>query len=201
MIYVQKISKIFLFALLFATQIISSKTTNHAQDPPVKKSTLVKNKVNFWMTKGDQSVLLQKQNVELKFGTKQNTYPNIEVNTEKTYQTIDGFGYTLTGGSAEVINQLNKVKKSELLQELFGSSQSSIAISYLRISIGASDLNALPFSYDDMPTGETDMDLAHFSLAPDQKDLIPLLKEILAINPNISFHLAMSILQNLQFFH
>ena len=185
MIYVQKISKIFLFALLFATQIISSKTTNHAQDPPVKKSTLVKNKVNFWMTKGDQSVLLQKQNVELKFGTKQNTYPNIEVNTEKTYQTIDGFGYTLTGGSAEVINQLNKVKKSELLQELFGSSQSSIGISYLRISIGASDLNALPFSYDDMPTGETDMDLAHFSLAPDQKDLIPLLKEILAINPNI----------------
>jgi glucosylceramidase len=101
------------------------------------------------------------------------------------FQTIDGFGYTLTGGSAQVINQLNTQKRQELLKELFGTNDNSIAISYLRISIGASDLNAAPFTYDDLPSGQTDMNLDNFSLAPDKTDLIPMLKEIVAINPNI----------------
>ncbi|MBO9574058.1 MAG: glucosylceramidase, partial [Chitinophagaceae bacterium] len=60
-----------------------------------------------------------------------------------------------------------------------------ISISYLRVSIGASDLNASVFSYDDMPKGETDINMDKFSLAPDKTDLIPLLKEILSINPSI----------------
>ena len=41
----------------------------------------------------------------------------------QTYQTIDGFGYALTGGSAYVINQLDANTKNNLLQELFGNSQ------------------------------------------------------------------------------
>ena len=60
-----------------------------------------------------------------------------------------------------------------------------ISISYLRISIGASDLNDSVFSYDDVPNGQTDEDLSEFSLGPDLENLIPLLKEILAINPGI----------------
>ena len=40
-------------------------------------------------------------------------------------------------------------------------------------------------SYDDLPPGETDVDLAKFSLGPDQKDVVPIIKEILAINPHI----------------
>ncbi|MEP6846901.1 MAG: glycoside hydrolase family 30 beta sandwich domain-containing protein, partial [Panacibacter sp.] len=99
---------------------------------------------------------------------------------------IDGFGYTLTGGSAYVIDQLSAADKSFLLQQLFSTNSStSIGVSFLRISIGASDLNASVFSYDDMPLGQTDETLAHFSLAPDETDLIPLLKEIIAINPDI----------------
>jgi glucosylceramidase len=46
-------------------------------------------------------------------------------------------------------------------------------------------LNAAPFSYDDMPDGQTDPGLVNFSLNPDRVDLIPLLKEILVINPAI----------------
>ena len=61
----------------------------------------------------------------------------------------------------------------------------SIAVSYLRISIGSSDLNASVFSYDDIPAGQTDVNLDHFSLSQDTIDLIPILKQILAINPNI----------------
>ena len=101
------------------------------------------------------------------------------------YQTIEGFGFTLTGGSAYVINKLSAADKSNLLKELFGNDNNSISISYLRISIGASDLNASVFSYDDMPAGQTDASLANFSLNPDETDLIPLLKEIIAINPSL----------------
>ena len=106
-----------------------------------------------WLTKNDQSVLLQKQSVVLSFGTNSNSNSNIDIDTTQTFQTIDGFGYTLTGGSAFVFNQLNATDKANLLKELFGNDNNSIGINYLRISIGASDLNASVFSYDDMPNG------------------------------------------------
>lgn len=153
--------------------------TPPAPPPPVT------NEVDLWLTKADESVKLQKQNTVLGFGTTVNQYSNIDVDEATTFQTIDGFGYTMTGGSAQVINQLNSNVKMELLNELFGTSNTAISVSYLRISIGASDLNATPFTYDDMPAGQTDIDLTNFSLAPDMNDLIPLLKEILLINPAI----------------
>lgn len=141
--------------------------------------------VDFWLTKNDQSALLQKQNAKLVFGNNANTYDNVVVDTTQTFQTIDGFGFALNGGSAYVINQLGASEKTNLLKELFGNEENSIGISYLRISIGASDLNATVFSYDDLFLGETDVSLSKFSLAPDETDLIPLLKEILLINPAI----------------
>ena len=75
--------------------------------------------------------------------------------------------------------------RSSLLNELFGDAANSIGVSYLRVSIGASDLNNSVFSYDDRPTGQTDNSLLNFSLSQDTLDLIPVLKQILAINPNI----------------
>lgn len=176
--------KIFLIAIL--TSLVAECSPSSPQPTPTPPTTpVVTNDVDFWLTKGDQSVLLKKQSTVLGFGTVYNMYPNIEVDDAQAFQTVDGFGYTLTGGSAEVINQLSAAKKQELLQELFGSSENSISISYLRLSIAASDLNSAPFSYDDMPTGQTDANLANFSLAPDVTNLIPVLKAILAINPNI----------------
>ena len=140
--------------------------------------------ISSWITKGDQSALLQKQ-ADIKFGKISNPYQNIDVDSTQTFQAIDGFGYTLTGGSAYLINQLGTAEKGSLLQELFGTGETSIAVSYLRISIGSSDLNASVFSYDDMPAGQTDVNLDHFSLSQDTIDLIPILKQILSINPNI----------------
>lgn len=171
--------------LLAAFSLMSCKKPGNKPTPPPVVPPVVTNEVDFWLTKGDQSVKLQKQSTVLGFGTNYNLYPTIEVDESSTFQTVDGFGYTLTGGSAEVINQLNAQTKQELLQELFGNSATSISISYLRISIGASDLNAAPFSYDDMPAGQTDISLSNFSLNSDMTDLIPLLKQILVINPNI----------------
>ncbi|MES2484335.1 MAG: glucosylceramidase, partial [Bacteroidota bacterium] len=123
------------------------------------------NEVNFYKTTGDQSAKLSLQSTILDFGTTTNSYNTIEVSDATTYQTVDGFGYTLTGGSVQVINTLAAAKKQELLNDLF--SANGIGVSYLRISIGASDLNAAPFTYDDMPAGQTDTSLNNFSIAPD----------------------------------
>ncbi len=166
-----------------------SKSNNNSNGTtpviPVTPTSSQTNNVDFWLTSNDQSVLLQKQNGILSFATIVNNNPFIDVDSTQIFQTIDGFGFTLTGGSAYVINQLNNTDKTNLLQELFGTSTTSISISYLRISIGASDLNASVFSYDDMPSGQSDLALANFSLSNDMTDLIPLLKQIVAINPNI----------------
>jgi glucosylceramidase len=173
-----------LIALVLVLEL-SCSSSNDAVVPPVAPPVVVVNDVDFWLTKGDQNVLLAKQSGNLGFNTIVNSYPNIEVNAAQKYQTIDGFGYTLTGGSASVINQLNAIKKVALLQELFGTSETAIGVSYIRISIGASDLNSEPFTYNDIPVGATDLDLTKFSLDKDRNGVLALLKQILAINPKI----------------
>lgn len=138
-----------------------------------------------WLSKADGSVKFQKQNDSLKFGETQSSVAAIEVDTATTYQTMDGFGYALTGGSATLIHQLDEQKRAGLLNELFSTRENAIGVSYLRVSIGASDLSDHVFSYCDVPAGQTDPELQHFDLGPDKTDLIPVLKEILNINPAI----------------
>lgn len=109
----------------------------------------------------------------------------IALDTAQTYQETDGFGFSLTGGSALNLQRMSAPARAAILQELFGHGPGDIRVSYLRLSIGASDLDEYPWSYDDLPEGETDPELAHFSLGYDTLYLIPRLKEILAIQPEI----------------
>jgi glucosylceramidase len=111
----------------------------------------------------------------------------IQINPKEQFQTIDGFGYTLTGGSSQLILALAPAKQEALLTELFGTSKNSVGISVLRIAVGASDLDANVFSYDDVPVGQKDETLEHFSLKASEKDLIPLMQSIKKINPSIKF--------------
>jgi glucosylceramidase len=141
--------------------------------------------VTAWVTTPDQTQLLRQQPGKLAFTKAAATGAVIEVDDSQRFQTMDGFGYCLTGGTAELLRAMSAPARAKLLRELFGTGANDIGVSYLRLSIGASDLDATVFSYDDRPAGETDPTLAHFSLAPDEKDLIPVLKEILAINPSI----------------
>lgn len=137
----------------------------------------------IWTTNANQSTLLQKSNYQLASVSKD--IPVIAINEKKTFQPVDGFGFTLTGGSAMLINRMSDAAKESLLQELFGKGEESIGISYLRISIGASDLDSSVFSYDDLLHGKTDESLSNFSLSKDADNLIPLLQAIIKINPTI----------------
>jgi len=140
--------------------------------------------VAFYLTKPDKSVLFTPQENSVTEATNSNL-PLIEIDPATTFQTMDGFGFALTGGSAMHLYNMSAAKRHALLTELFDDNDNNIGISYLRISIGASDLDASVFSYDDLPSGETDVNMDHFSLAPDRQYLIPVLKEILTIDPNI----------------
>ncbi|MFD2517504.1 glycoside hydrolase family 30 protein [Salinimicrobium flavum] len=178
--------KTFVIMIMLAMVSSNCSTNNNDEDPPAKPEVpKVENEVDFYLTKTDESQKLKKQSEVLVFGNSYNEYSTIKVNASETFQTVDGFGFSLTGGSAEVINQLSASKKEELRQQLFGKGENNISINYLRISIGASDLDSSTFSYNDLPEGETDEDLSEFSLEPDMDDLIPLLQKILEINPDI----------------
>lgn len=142
--------------------------------------------VDYWITTGDQSSLLEKAPQGLKFAAAAPNLPVIAIDTAQRLQSIDGFGYALTGGSAYLINQkLTPAQREQLLKELFLTDGNGIGISYLRISIGASDLDDHVFSYNDLAAGKKDVALANFTLDEDRKNLIPVLKQILAINPDI----------------
>ncbi|HMK24706.1 MAG TPA: glycoside hydrolase family 30 beta sandwich domain-containing protein [Chitinophagaceae bacterium] len=169
-----------LFALFAGCNKHGTGTSNTPIDPPLPPSG-----ISYWLTTGDKNNLLTKQTTPLDFSSLTNTLPTINVDSTQTFQTIDGFGYTLTSGSAEVINQLDPAGKNALLNELFGNGENSLGINFLRIGIGATDLSAAVYSYDDMPAGQTDPALLQFSLSPDQAALIPLLKQIVLINPSI----------------
>src|SRR5258708_3542655 len=157
-----------------------SSTPGAAGIPPRAANEVV----NSWLTTSDQSQLLQPQtsiNFAADAGTNATT---ITVDENTTYQSIDGFGYCLTGGSALLINSLGS-GQTALLNELFATGTNQIGVSYVRISIGASDLSASTFTYDEMPSGQTDVNLTNFSISPETTDLIPVLKKIIAINPAI----------------
>jgi len=141
--------------------------------------------VTAWLTNSDKSALFDPLLPPVPFERPQNQDLTITVDDRRTFQTIDGFGFALTGGSAQHMIHMDPAKRAALIEELFGVADKDIGISYLRVSIGSSDLNDHVFTYDDLPAGQTDPDMAKFTLAEDRKNVIPVLKEILKVNPQI----------------
>ncbi len=176
---------ILVLAISLASCSKSKTETQPEPDPTPTTPVVEKSDVTYWLTNPEQSIYLKKQNTALNFSSSANYNSTIVVDTTQTYQSIDGFGFCLTGGSASLINTMSSATRSDLLKELFTTDSTFINISYLRISIGASDLDASVFSYDDIANGTTDPDLEHFSINPDKTNLIPILKSIVALNPNI----------------
>ncbi|MEI6274401.1 MAG: glycoside hydrolase family 30 beta sandwich domain-containing protein [Prolixibacteraceae bacterium] len=173
------------FNALIFTLLISVLCSNPAESKDKTSTKRVKTDVQFWLSSPASKILFQRQNVSLKFGAPMQADPLIEVDESQTFQSMDGFGNCLTDGSAELIHKMSPESRKALLNEVFAKDGNNIGISYLRISLGASDLSRECYSYDDLSVGTTDFDLKNFSIDPARKDLIPVLKEILKINPAI----------------
>ena len=141
--------------------------------------------VSLYLTSPDRSALLALQPPIAFTPAATASSQTITVNPAKTYQTIDGFGFALTGGSAQLLMHMDPAKRAALLQELFTRTGDGIGVSYLRLTVGSSDMNDHVYSYDDLAPDQTDPDMSHFSLDPDKADVIPIMKQILAIDPKI----------------
>lgn len=143
--------------------------------------------IEAWVTLPDRSALFEKQAEAFTFSDRNSGRggPAIVIDDGQPMQTIDGFGFALTGGSAELLMKMDPAERSRILREVFATDGNNIGVSYLRLTIGASDLNSFVFSYNDLNEGETDYALEKFSLSQDLKDVIPVMKEILSINPGI----------------
>ena len=104
----------------------------------------------------------------------------VNISTNEIYQEIEGFGASLTNSSAWLID--NSTRRDEIIEKLF-SPDSGIGISYIRLAMGSSDfVEGSHYSY-----AETldDMDLSDFSIDRDRENIIPVLQDILAINPDL----------------
>lgn len=144
------------------------------------KITLAQQYIQTWISYPEKQKMLHRIEDQL-LSNKPLQNKIIELNPKKSFQTIDGFGYTLTGSSAQMIEQLDKDEQSKLLQELFSLDDDGIGISVIRLSIAASDMDENIFSYAE----NADPSLQNFSMQRDQSYLIPLLKKIKLINPQI----------------
>ncbi|UII26688.1 glucosylceramidase [Fulvivirga maritima] len=160
---------------LFLTTLISCDQS---------KPTTGVEQLNYMLTTPDKSNLLALGSLQ-KADHLDDALITIAINEDSIFQQMDGFGYTLTGGSAGHISQMDSLARKQLLLNLFDTDSLGIGVNYLRISIGASDLDPQPFSYNDLPAGEEDLEIDRFSLDNDRAHLIPVLKEVLEINPEL----------------
>ena len=100
------------------------------------------NEAQLWLTNYDKSALFARQSsIPLKKSSSSANAATISIDESRYFQLIDGFGFALTGGSAQHLHHMDAAKRADLLHELFATDANNIGISYLRISIGASDLN------------------------------------------------------------
>jgi glucosylceramidase len=163
---------------LLACILLSAASSSHADCGG--------SQIESWITTPDRSQLLARQPSCITFAAQSSdSGVSIIVDERLTFQSVDGYGFALTWGSALHLHAMSAAARRQLLRELFGIGGAGIGISYLRLTLGASDLNSFVYSYDDLPAGQVDPQLKHFTLGHDHEHVIPVLKEILEIAPQL----------------
>jgi glucosylceramidase len=163
--------RLVLVSLLIGGLVMAAQSVN----PPVK----------VWLTTANEEHLLEPQAPLGLAPIKSSKLPTIYVDGGRAYQQMEGFGASLTESSAYLLNRkLTPEAREQTLHDLFDP-ESGIGLSYLRQPMGASDFALSSYSYDDLPPNETDPKLEHFNIDRDRQDILPVLKRILEINPQL----------------
>jgi glucosylceramidase len=143
--------------------------------------------IEGWVTRDARSLLQPMQPVAFSRSAPHDGRPTIDIDDSRTFQPIEGFGFSLTGGSAYLLAGMAKAERADLLRELFGLTAESVGLSCLRLTIGASDLGRKDFTYWGLQRGSKDPSLARFNLSAGDREVVPVLQEILQINPTVKF--------------
>ncbi|GLQ50511.1 glycoside hydrolase family 30 beta sandwich domain-containing protein [Dyella flava] len=140
--------------------------------------------VQLWLSTQDRRLkLAQQPDIEM---TARGTLPaDVVIDVNKKYQTMVGFGAAMTDSSAWLLqNKLNWLRRRELLHELYGPPP-NLGLNMMRLTIGASDFSLKPYTLDDVPLGQVDPQLSHFNVTANLKDVIPTVREVLSIDPDL----------------
>ncbi|WP_263408958.1 glycoside hydrolase family 30 protein [Terriglobus tenax] len=110
----------------------------------------------------------------------------IDVDGSQRFQSMDGFGGSITDGTAWLLDkQVSPDVRNRVMTALFDPKH-GIGLSFLRQPLGSTDLSRSPSTYDDVPTGEEDFALRHFSIEHDRESILPIVRQALALNPAIT---------------
>lgn len=96
---------------------------------------------------------------------------------EQTFQTITGFGGAFTESSAFLLNKLGKENRKKVLDAYF--SNDGARYSLTRTHMNSCDFSLNQYSYSPV---EDDKTLEHFTIEEDKDDLIPMIKDAMAIS-------------------
>jgi glucosylceramidase len=138
-------------------------------------------KAHVWVTTPDGAQKMN-DNGAVAFARGGSDELTISVDPSRSYQRMDGFGASITDSSASLLAGLDPPLRRATMRSLFADD----GLSFLRQPMGASDFVDGPhYTYDDVPAGQTDYGLRHFSIAHDKRQILPLLREALALNPKL----------------
>lgn len=165
---------------LFSLLLLSCSGNNKPEPNPAPVTPVepIAGDVTVYTTTADRRVEFVKSTFDFAEGT--NMSPNtIRLNESTSYQTMDGFGAAITGSTAYNLLKMTAEDRKQFLHETFSTEQ-GMGYSYIRIAIGCSDFSLSEYTLNDKPGIE------NFALQEEEtKYVIPVLKEILAINPAI----------------
>jgi len=101
-----------------------------------------------------------------------NLYPDI------TYQTVEGFGAAMTGTSAYLLAKMDRETRRKALEAWFAPDGCNLR--FVRMSLDSCDYSLTEYQAVEDPLA--DPELATFSLKVDRREIIPMLKEAMAIS-------------------
>ncbi len=143
--------------------------------------------VQWWVSSSDMSQKLSAQ-AALNFApgpTRAKTI--IEVDPTRTFQSILGLGSSLEHSTCCNISRLPPAQREKVVESLVDP-ENGIGMSLMRICMGTPDFTASAwYSYDDLPSGQTDPEMRYFSIAEDRQYVLPILKLALQKNAHLKF--------------
>ncbi|MBK8566871.1 MAG: glycoside hydrolase family 30 protein [Saprospiraceae bacterium] len=101
----------------------------------------------------------------------------IKLLPDEKFQTITGFGGSFTESSASLLNRLGKENRNKVLEAYFG--ENGARYSLTRTHINSCDFSLSQYSYAPV---EGDTELKNFSIEEDRDDIIPMIKDAMAIS-------------------
>lgn len=156
----------------------SSESVIESAVIPFPNSVPDKGKAVMFTTTADGNYSLYEETTDVVAG--QSLSPStIQMDLTKRYQTIDGFGYAITYSTCYNLMKMSEEARKDLLIRTYSKTE-GYGVSYARISIGCNDFSSTEYTLCDKEG------LENFALQKDETEyVIPILKEILSINPDV----------------